>query len=388
MKFGVAGAGYVGLANAIMFARKYETIILDIDNTKVDKINNSESTIKDDLATQYLSTYELQLKASNKIHDGLKGCDLIFIATSTDYDQDTNHFDTESVERLIEESVKTNPESLIVIKSTVPIGFTNKMRIKYKTNRIVFSPEFLREGNALFDCLHPSRVIIGDKSEIGIKLANIFKNVLDAEDVNFIHTDSNEAESIKLFANSYLAMRVSFFNELDSFSEIEGLNSREIINGICSDPRIGFHYNNPSFGYGGYCLPKDTRQLSRDTSKGINKVINATIESNEDRIKFITHQIINKKQRRIGIYKLAMKSGSDNYRSSSILPIIESLKKSHELTIYDPSIFEQEIFGVKVEKDFHLFCKNSELIVCNRFERKLEEYKFKIYTRDLFEKDT
>lgn len=388
MKFGVAGAGYVGLANAIMFARKYETIILDIDNTKVDKINNSESTIKDDLATQYLSTYELQLKATNKIHDGLKGCDLIFIATSTDYDQDTNHFDTESVERLIEESVKTNPESLIVIKSTVPIGFTNKMRIKYKTNRIVFSPEFLREGNALFDCLHPSRVIIGDKSEIGIKLANIFKNVLDAEDVNFIHTDSNEAESIKLFANSYLAMRVSFFNELDSFSEIEGLNSREIINGICSDPRIGFHYNNPSFGYGGYCLPKDTRQLSRDTSKGINKVINATIESNEDRIKFITHQIINKKQRRIGIYKLAMKSGSDNYRSSSILPIIESLKKSHELTIYDPSIFEQEIFGVKVEKDFHLFCKNSELIVCNRFERKLEEYKFKIYTRDLFEKDT
>ncbi len=388
MKFGVAGAGYVGLANAIMFARKYETIILDIDNTKVDKINNSESTIKDDLATQYLSTYELQLKATNKIHDGLKGCDLIFIATPTDYDQDTNHFDTESVERLIEESVKTNPESLIVIKSTVPIGFTNKMRIKYKTNRIVFSPEFLREGNALFDCLHPSRVIIGDKSEIGIKLANIFKNVLDAEDVNFIHTDSNEAESIKLFANSYLAMRVSFFNELDSFSEIEGLNSREIINGICSDPRIGFHYNNPSFGYGGYCLPKDTRQLSRDTSKGINKVINATIESNEDRIKFITQQIINKKQRRIGIYKLAMKSGSDNYRSSSILPIIESLKKSHELTIYDPSIFEQEIFGVKVEKDFHLFCKNSELIVCNRFERKLEEYKFKIYTRDLFEKDT
>ncbi len=388
MKFGVAGAGYVGLANAIMFARKYETIILDIDNTKVDKINNSESTIKDDLATQYLSTYELQLKATNKIHDGLKGCDLIFIATPTDYDQDINHFDTESVERVIEESINTNPESLIVIKSTVPIGFTNKMRIKYKTNRIVFSPEFLREGNALFDCMHPSRVIIGDKSEIGIELANIFKNVLDTEDVNFIHTDSNEAESIKLFANSYLAMRVSFFNELDSFSEIEGLNSREIINGICSDPRIGFHYNNPSFGYGGYCLPKDTRQLSRDMSKGINKVINATIESNEDRIKFITQQIINKKQKRIGIYKLAMKSGSDNYRSSSILPIIESLKKSHELTIYDPSVSERRIFGVKVENDFHLFCKNSELIVCNRFESKLEEYKFKVYTRDLFEKDT
>lgn len=388
MKFGVAGAGYVGLANAIMFARKYETIILDIDNTKVDKINNSESTIKDDLATQYLSTYELQLKATNKIHDGLKGCDLIFIATPTDYDQDINHFDTESVERVIEESINTNPESLIVIKSTVPIGFTNKMRIKYKTNRIVFSPEFLREGNALFDCMHPSRVIIGDKSEIGIELANIFKNVLDAEDVNFIHTDSNEAESIKLFANSYLAMRVSFFNELDSFSEIEGLNSKEIINGICSDPRIGFYYNNPSFGYGGYCLPKDTRQLSRDMSKGINKVINATIESNEDRIQFITQQIINKKQKRIGIYKLAMKSGSDNYRSSSILPIIESLKKSHELTIYDPSVSEQEIFGVKVENDFHLFCENSELIVCNRFERKLEEYKFKVYTRDLFEKDT
>jgi len=388
MKFGVAGAGYVGLANAILFARKYETVILDIDNTKVEMINNSKSTIKDDLATKYLSTHKLQLTATNKIHDGLKGCDLIFIATPTDYDPDTNHFDTDSVEKVIQESVKTNPESLIVIKSTIPIGFTNKMRIKYKTNRIVFSPEFLREGNALFDCLHPSRVIIGDKSKIGTELANIFKNVLDAEDVNFIHTGSNEAESIKLFANTYLAMRVSFFNELDTFSEIEGHNSKEIIDGICSDPRIGLHYNNPSFGYGGYCLPKDTKQLSHDVRNSINKVINATIESNEDRIKFITQQIINKNQKRIGIYKLAMKSGSDNYRSSSIIPIIESLKKSHELSIYDPSISGQEIFGIKVEKDFHFFCQNSELIVCNRYERKLEEYKSKIYTRDLFQKDT
>lgn len=388
MKFGVAGAGYVGLANAIMFARKYETVILDIDDTKVDKINNSESTIKDDLATQYLSTHELHLKATNKIHDSFKGCDLIFIATPTDYDPDTNHFDTDSVERVIEESVKTNPESLIVIKSTIPIGFTNKMRIKYKTNRIIFSPEFLREGNALFDCLHPSRVIIGDKSKIGTELADILKNVIEAEDVNFIHTGSDEAESIKLFANTYLAMRVSFFNELDTFSEIEGHNSKEIIDGICSDPRIGLHYNNPSFGYGGYCLPKDTKQLSHDVRNSINKVINATIESNEDRIKFITQQIINKNQKRIGIYKLAMKSGSDNYRSSSIIPIIESLKKSHELSIYDPSISEQEIFGIKVEKDFHFFCQNSELIVCNRYERKLEEYKSKIYTRDLFQKDT
>ena len=388
MKFGVAGAGYVGLANAILFARKYETVILDIDNTKVEMINNSKSTIKDDLATKYLSTHKLQLTATNKIHDGLKGCDLIFIATPTDYDPDTNHFDTDSVEKVIQESVKTNPESLIVIKSTIPIGFTNKMRIKYKTNRIVFSPEFLREGNALFDCLHPSRVIIGDKSKIGTELANIFKNVLDAEDVNFIHTGSNEAESIKLFANTYLAMRVSFFNELDTFSEIEGHNSKEIIDGICSDPRIGLHYNNPSFGYGGYCLPKDTKQLSHDVRNSINKVINATIESNEDRIKFITQQIINKNQKRIGIYKLAMKSGSDNYRSSSIIPIIETLKKSHELSIYDPSISGQEILGIKVEKDFHFFCQNSELIVCNRYERKLEEYKSKIYTRDLFQKDT
>lgn len=387
MKFCIVGAGYVGLANAILFAREYETVILDTDRKRVEKIRNSESTIRDDLASEYLSDRKLNLTATSESSEAYRNSEVTFIATPTDYDASKQFFDTSSVEQVIEDSIRINPDSLIVIKSTIPIGFTDRMRKKFNSEKIIFSPEFLREGQAFYDCLHPSRIIIGDKNEEGLKLAKITRSVLEDKQTKFLHTDSNEAESIKLFANSYLAMRVAFFNELDSYSEMQGLATKEIIDGICSDPRIGFHYNNPSFGYGGYCLPKDTKQLAQNMSNSVNNVINAVIESNEERINFITQQIIKKNKSNIGIFKLSMKSGSDNYRSSSILKIMENLKESHNLTIYDPSISEEELFNIRVEKDFNTFCDNSDLIVCNRYEGMLHKYKSKLYTRDIFEKD-
>jgi UDPglucose 6-dehydrogenase len=387
MKFCVVGAGYVGLANAILFATKYETVILDIDPKRVEKIRNLEPTIKDDLASEYLSNYELNLTATSESAEAFRNSEITFIATPTDFNPDKQFFDTNSVETVIEESIRINPNSLIVIKSTIPVGFTERMRKRFNSEKIIFSPEFLREGQALYDCMHPSRIIIGDKNQEGLKLEKITRSLLEDENTKFILTNPNEAESIKLFANSYLAMRVSFFNELDSYAELQGLNTREIIEGISSDPRIGSHYNNPSFGYGGYCLPKDTKQLAQNMSKSVNKVVNAVIESNEERIKFITQQIIKKNKSNIGIFKLSMKSGSDNYRSSSILKVMQNLKETHNLSIYDPSIIEEKLFNIKVEKDFNTFCEKSDLIVCNRYESKLEKYKFKVYTRDIFEQD-
>lgn len=387
MKIAVAGAGYVGLSNAILLAQNNEVVIKDIDENKVNLINQKKTPIIDKDIEDYLANKPLNLKATTDPKQAYEDADFVIIATPTDYDPITNYFNTKSVEAVISEVLDINQNTTIVIKSTIPIGYTESIKQRFGVKNIIFSPEFLREGKALYDNLYPSRIVVGDKSEKAKKFAKLLLEGAKKKDVPVLFTGSVEAESIKLFANTYLAMRVAFFNELDTFAETHGLNAKEIIEGVCLDPRIGMYYNNPSFGYGGYCLPKDTKQLLANyQEKNIpTYLIKATIESNLARKYYIAEQIVKRNPKLVGIYRLSMKTGSDNFRSAAIIDIIEYLKaKDIGIIIYEPLIKEDKFMEFPVEKDINSFKQKSDLIVANRFSDELEDVKDKVYTRDIF----
>lgn len=387
MKIAVAGAGYVGLSNAILLAQNNEVVIKDIDESKVNLINQKKSPIIDKDIEDYLANKHLNLRATLDKKQAYENADFVIIATPTDYDPITNYFNTKSVEAVISEVLDINPNTTIVIKSTIPIGYTESVKQKFGVKNIIFSPEFLREGKALYDNLYPSRIVIGDKSEKAKQFAKLLLQGAKKKDIPVLFTGSIEAESIKLFANTYLAMRVAFFNELDTFAETHGLDTKEIIKGVCLDPRIGMHYNNPSFGYGGYCLPKDTKQLLANyQEKNIpTYLIKATIESNISRKYYIAEQIVKRNPKLVGIYRLSMKAGSDNHRSAAIIDIVEYLKaKNVNVIIYEPLIKEDKFMDFPVEKDINSFKQKADLIVANRFFQELEDVKDKVYTRDIF----
>lgn len=390
MKITVVGLGYVGLSIAVLLSQKYEVIGLDISKDKVEKINNKISPIKDNEIIEYLKHKNLNLLAATDKALAYRDAKVVFVATPTDYNPETNYFDTSSVDEVIEDVLEMNEQALIVIKSTIPIGYTERKRKEFNTDRIIFSPEFLREGKALYDNLYPSRIVVGDKTEKGEKIAKLLLEGAVKKDVPVFLMGSTEAEAVKLFANTYLAMRVTFFNELDTFAEIKELNTLEIIKGVCADPRIGDFYNNPSFGYGGYCLPKDTKQILADYlgNRVPHILIRAIVESNTIRKKHIADMIISKGPKLVGIYRLSMKKDSDNFRHSSILDIIDYLKeKGVNMMIYEPIINENNFKGIKVEKDFEKFISESDLIVANRLYEELKVVKEKVYTRDLFMRD-
>jgi len=387
-KITIIGSGYVGMSLGVLLGQKYEVTILEIDKVKVDKINKGVSPIKDSLIQEYLDTKEINIFATLLPNEALINADYFIIATPTNYDESTNMFDTSSVESSISEVIKYSKEALIIIKSTIPVGHTKYLREKFNTDRIIFSPEFLREGNALYDNLHPSRIIIGGDSK---KIKN-FAEILLSQSLNdstvIVYMRSDEAEAVKLFSNTYLAMRVSFFNELDSFAIENNLDSYNLIKGVCLDYRIGNKYNNPSFGYGGYCLPKDTKQLLSNYKKVPQKIIQAVVESNSTRKDFIVSKILSKKPNKIGIYQLAMKAGSDNFRSSSIVSIMNRLKKHKvDLVIYEDLIDQNSFLDVKIEKDFKVFINECDLIIANRMSKELNEFSDKVFTRDLFGND-
>ncbi len=383
MKVVVVGLGYVGLSNAVLLAQRNEVIGVDISQERVDMLNLRVSPIVDAELSEYLTKRELTLTASIDLESSLTGADYVIVSTPTNYDEKTNFFDTSSVTEVIKLVIESQPSACIVIKSTIPVGFVDKIRKQLKTNAVIFSPEFLREGRALYDNLYPSRIIIGEKS----KRAEIFANLLAEAALqrpNILFTGAREAEAIKLFSNTYLAMRVAFFNELDSYALAEGMDSREIIDGISLDPRIGSHYNNPSFGYGGYCLPKDTKQLLANFSDVPQNIIAAIIESNSTRKDFLTQEILKKAPRVVGIYRLAMKSGSDNYRQSAIQGVLRRIKeRGVEVVIYEPDI-KEKIFECRIESDFEAFKRIPDVIIANRMDSKLKDIEYKVFTRDLF----
>jgi len=395
MKIAIAGIGYVGLSNAILLAQNNEVIAHDISISKVKQINNRTFLINDAKVRNYLDNKNLNLKGTLDYKLAYKGAEFVIISTPTDYDIKNNHFDTSTVERVIKDIVSVNTKSTIIIKSTVPVGFTEQINKKFELNEIIFSPEFLREGQALYDNLYPSRIILGSNSLKAEVFAHLLKEGAIKNEIDTLFIGSNEAEAIKLFSNTYLAMRVSFFNELDSFAEVKGLSAEDIILGVGLDPRIGSHYNNPSFGYGGYCLPKDTKQLRANYQDVPNSLINAIIESNSIRKDFISEQIINILSRNpkktkgvVGIYRLIMKSDSDNFRTSSIQGIMKRIKaKGIKVIIFEPMIQEEEFFDSEVVEDINIFKQLSDVIVANRFESQLFDVKEKVYSRDLFNKD-
>ena len=388
MKITVVGIGYVGLANAILLAQNHSVTLIDIISDKVNLINERKSPIQDSYITEYLESVKLDLHATMDQEIAYKDAELVIVATPTDYDPATNFFNTKSIEDAIDKVLKVNKKALILIKSTVPVGYTESLRKKFHTPHIIFSPEFLREGQALYDCLYPSRIIISNKEDDGERLAELFSQGAIKKDIPILYTDSTEAEAIKLFSNTYLAMRVTFFNELDTFAVKHELSTKQIIDGISLDPRIGDHYNNPSFGYGGYCLPKDTKQLLANYKDIPNNIMQAIVDSNETRKEFLVEEIINTKAKVVGIYRLIMKSNSDNYRESAILGIIERLKeKNVEILIYEPQINQDRLEGLVIVKELKEFMSKSEIIIANRYHPELEKVKDKVYSRDINNKD-
>ena len=388
MKIAVAGTGYVGLSLATLLAQKNEVVALDIIEEKVNMINDRVSPIKDEYIEKYFAEKELNLRATLDYKDAFEGAKFIIISTPTNYDDELNYFDTSSVEDIIKKVIDMKLDTTMVVKSTIPVGFIESMKKKYNIDNIMFSPEFLREGKALYDNLYPSRIIVGEKSERAEEFGNLLKDSCLKDDVIIKYMNSTEAEAVKLFANTYLALRVSYFNELDTYAEIKDLNTKDIIEGVCLDPRIGNHYNNPSFGYGGYCLPKDTKQLLANYKDVPQNMIEAIVKSNDTRKDHIADSIIRKNPKVVGVYRLTMKSGSDNFRASAIQGVIERLRsKGVHIIIYEPTIKENTYNGIEVVHDLKLFKDISDVILVNRLDDELNDVKDLIYTRDLFARD-